>query len=152
MTPDQIIQLRQHLNNIVNEIGCVEPNPTESRCLKYAIQALALLPCSTCNGTEKTIKRILSDAFTEYRQTYRNDETNETLLHPRDKYSDIVSYQAAKVIEYFKCPPCPTCNGIGKIYCDECGGACNFKAVGGNYSTMCSKCDLHGCIPCPDCQ
>ena len=47
---------------------------------------------------------------------------------------------------------CKRCGGTGKIYCDECGGACDFKAAGGDYSCMCHKCDLHGKIPCPDCN
>lgn len=56
MTPDQISQLRIILNNIVGELDCFdyrEPTPPESRCLKHAIEALALLPCSTCNGTKQ---------------------------------------------------------------------------------------------------
>ena len=47
---------------------------------------------------------------------------------------------------------CKTCNDTKQVYCDECGGSCDFKAAGGDYSCMCHKCDLHGKIPCSDCQ
>ena len=49
---------------------------------------------------ESNIKKIMSDAFTEYSQAYRQDETEETMLFPRNMFPDIVSYQAAKVIAY----------------------------------------------------
>ena len=58
-------------------------------------------------------------------------------------------YYNGQIMETKKCE---VCDDTGKIYCDECGGACDFKAVGGNYTTMCTKCDLHGKIPCPDCN
>ncbi len=48
------------------------------------------------------LRKILAEAFTEYRRAYRSEETTETILPPRDKYPDIVSYQAARVIEAFE--------------------------------------------------
>ena len=51
------------------------------------------------------LKEVLSDAFTEYQRAYRVDETPETMTFPRDKYPDIASYQAAKVIEAFEITP-----------------------------------------------
>lgn len=72
----------------------------------YIDHALALLAEKPCEvGNIEEIKKILSDAFTEYRQAYRSNETDETLIYPRDKYPDIVSYQTAKVMEYI-CPAC----------------------------------------------
>lgn len=51
---------------------------------------------------EKEITKVLSDAFTEYRQAYRPDEKPDTLLYPRNEYPDIISYQTAKVLEYLR--------------------------------------------------
>ena len=48
------------------------------------------------------LKEVLSKAFTEYRQAYRSDETAEKMLFPRDNYPDIISYQAAKIMEVFE--------------------------------------------------
>ena len=50
-----IQKIRQLTNDIVSEIGYVEPNPTEKRCLSHALQILALFPCPTCNGSGKKL-------------------------------------------------------------------------------------------------
>lgn len=56
MTPDQITQLRQHLNEIfaIADSGH-EPDETHglARIEQLAKQALALLACLTCNGNKK---------------------------------------------------------------------------------------------------
>lgn len=53
---------------------------------------------------EKDLKKILSDAFTEYVQAARHNEEPGNFIFPRDKYRDVISYQTAKVLEYLKIP------------------------------------------------
>ena len=60
MTPDQIIQLRQLMFEIFAIADNDEPLPVEGeplcsfpRIKNLAEQALALLPCETCNGTKR---------------------------------------------------------------------------------------------------
>lgn len=59
------------------------------------------------NEEEAKLKKVLSDAFTEYGQAYRSNETKETVLFPRDKYPDIVSYQTFKIMEDFEIKTIP---------------------------------------------
>lgn len=49
------------------------------------------------------LKKILSDAFTEYQQTYRIGEGQPTqpILYPRNEFPDVVSYMAFKVQEHY---------------------------------------------------
>ena len=73
MTPDQITQLRQHLREIREMIVCPHGRNVNTHCdfckrTRLCDEALALLPCPTCNGmgimmrcvVEKTTGELLS--------------------------------------------------------------------------------------------
>ena len=53
---------------------------------------------------ETKLKQILADAFTTYKRAYRTNEgvEGQPVLHPRNKFPNLISYQAHMVIEYLE--------------------------------------------------
>ena len=70
MTPDQIAQLRQKLNKVSDNLQLAEWGHFDNDSAILLEEALALLPCETCNGREKPLSflRWQSDLREEYKQ------------------------------------------------------------------------------------
>ena len=73
MTPDQITQLRQLLREAQEAVGSLTPAGIcyplygEKEIQTTLAKALALLPCSTCNGSSKVPYVPIGEIFTDSR-------------------------------------------------------------------------------------
>ena len=99
MTPDQITQLRTALNNAMVQVGSTiewakYPGGAEehgNKALGFLEVALALLPCSTCNGMGIMMRCVVEKATGE-----------------------LVSQDPEPCLD---CQPiCKTCNGTKKVF------------------------------------
>jgi len=103
MTPDQIAQLRQLLKEVLADFP--KANYIED-CKKMRLleQALALLPCPTCNGTSKKPRP--------------KGQSHCRLLLCQD-----LNLSCGKCDFYIPCDPCPTCNGTGQCKDPKAGNS-----------------------------